>query len=126
MFVESITGRSFRAAVEQTITATGDARGLIELPRRPVITVTAPDPTTPAAATLAPADDANPYQHIAADLRAAIKCGALSPGQPLPPVAELAARYGVAFGTAHRAIAQLRDGGLIKVSRGKRAVVAAG
>lgn len=66
---------------------------------------------------------ANPYQKIAADLRSAITCGALRGGTPLPPVAELAHRYGVSFGTAQRAIAELKDGGLVRVSRGKRAVV---
>lgn len=69
-------------------------------------------------------EDASPYQRIAADLRGAIACGALPPGQPLPPVAELADRYGVAFGAAQRAITQLREAGLITVSRGCRAVVA--
>lgn len=70
------------------------------------------------------ASDANsPYQRIAADLRSAIACGALHVGDPLPPVAELASRYNVAFGTAQRAVAELKSGGLVKVSRGKRAVV---
>jgi integrase len=47
-----------------------------------------------------------PYVHIAHDLRAAIRCGALDAGDRLPPVKELARRYGIAIGTAHRAIAQ--------------------
>ncbi|MFJ5992644.1 tyrosine-type recombinase/integrase [Lentzea sp. NPDC092896] len=66
-----------------------------------------------------------PYQKIAADLRGAITCGALAPGTPLPPVVELANRYGVAPATAHRAIAELSASGLVRVSRGKRAVVLA-
>ena len=37
---------------------------------------------------------------------------------------ELAARYGVAVGTAHRAVAQLTEAGEATASRGKRAVVA--
>jgi DNA-binding transcriptional regulator YhcF (GntR family) len=65
----------------------------------------------------------NPYQRIAADLRSAIACGALRIGDRLPPVAELANRYHVSFGTAQRAVAKLRDAGLIKVSRGQRAIV---
>jgi integrase len=65
-----------------------------------------------------------PYQQIAADLRSAIRCGVLQPGDTLPPVAELASRYGVAASTAHRAIAQLHDAGIIDVARGRRATVA--
>jgi integrase len=68
-------------------------------------------------------DTTNPYQQIAADLRSAITCGALRIGDPLPPVAELANRYNVSFGTAQRAVSVLKDAGLVKVSRGRRAVV---
>lgn len=66
---------------------------------------------------------AKPYQRIAVDLRAAITCGALRPGQQLPTVEELAARYGVAPSTAHRAVAELSESGLVSVSRGRRPVV---
>ena len=68
----------------------------------------------------------SPYQRIAADLRAAIACGALRPGDHLPTVEELAQRYGVATGTAHRAVAELHTSGLVSVSRGRRASVARG
>lgn len=68
----------------------------------------------------------SPYQRIAADLRAAIACGALRPGDHLPTVEELAQRYGVAAGTAHRAVAELHRGGLVTVSRGRRASVSPG
>ena len=68
-------------------------------------------------------DQASPWRQIAADLRAAIACGALKPGDPLPPVVELAARYEVAPSTAHRAIADLHKAGAISASRGKRATV---
>jgi len=75
-----------------------------------------------------PAVDASqvrsPYQRIAADLRAAIACGALRPGDHLPTVETLSARYGVATGTAHRAVAELHQRGLVTVSRGRRATVA--
>lgn len=64
-----------------------------------------------------------PYLRLAADLRAAIKCGALQPGDPLPTVAALATRYGVAFGTAQRAMAELAEGHEVEVSRGRRARV---
>jgi DNA-binding GntR family transcriptional regulator len=36
----------------------------------------------------------------------------------------LAARYGVAVGTAHRALAELSAASLVRVSRGRRAIVA--
>jgi integrase len=64
-----------------------------------------------------------PYRRIAADIRAAIACGALRPGDPLPPVTELAARYAVALSTAHRAVAELAAASEIEVTRGKRAIV---
>ena len=68
--------------------------------------------------------DSPPYQRIAADLRGAISCGVLQPGDRLPTMAELADRYGVAFGTAQRALAELKAAGLVDVTRGRRAVVA--
>ncbi len=72
-----------------------------------------------------PEDDVTiPYRRIASDLRAAIACGALRAGDPLPTVAQLAARYDVASSTAHRAVTDLSDAGEILVTRGKRAVVA--
>jgi DNA-binding GntR family transcriptional regulator len=67
---------------------------------------------------------ASPYQHIASDLRAAIRCGALKDGDPLPPGKELAARYGVSVSTAHRAVGLLTDVGEVVASRGRRARVA--
>jgi integrase len=66
----------------------------------------------------------NPYQKIAADLRGAIISGAVAIGAPLPTVVDLAKRYNVAFGTAQRAVAELKAAGLVTVSRGRRAVVA--
>lgn len=79
------------------------------------------------ALTVVPApatEDAAPYLRIAADLRAAITCGALGPGDALPTHVDLMARYGVSAGTAHRAVQELATSGLVHVSRGKRAVVA--
>ncbi|MFB9688430.1 tyrosine-type recombinase/integrase [Amycolatopsis plumensis] len=76
-------------------------------------------PVTPVAAP----EDESPYKGIAKDLQGAIVSGVLAPGQQLPTVADLAKRYAVSFGTAQRAIAQLRVAGLVSVSRGKRAVV---
>jgi DNA-binding GntR family transcriptional regulator len=45
-------------------------------------------------------------------------------GSTLHPVSEPAARYNVVASTAHRAIAQLHEAGLIDVARGRRAKVA--
>jgi hypothetical protein len=73
--------------------------------------------------TIAPVEDKQ-YQRIAADLRGAITCGALKPGDKLPTFAVLAGRYGVATNTAQRAVALLRSEGLVTVARGRRAVVA--
>jgi len=42
---------------------------------------------------------------------------------PLPTLAELARRYGVATSTVHRALATLKGACLIEVTRWKRAVV---
>lgn len=74
-------------------------------------------------ATERPVDD-SPYRAIASDLRAAIRLGAIKPGDQLPTFSALAARYDVAFGTAQRAVALLNAEGLVTVKRGRRAVVA--
>lgn len=79
-------------------------------------------PTAPA--TPDDEESPDPYRRIAADLGAAIRCGALKPGEQLPTMKELARRYDVAVGTAHRAVAQLAERGDVVVSRGRRAVVA--
>jgi integrase len=64
-----------------------------------------------------------PYEVIAAALRDEIRLGHLEPGDHMPTVAELAARHMVAVGTAHRALALLKNEGLIDVTRGRRAIV---
>ncbi|MDQ4037110.1 MAG: GntR family transcriptional regulator, partial [Actinomycetota bacterium] len=51
--------------------------------------------------------------------------GRLKPGDQLPTVAELAVAHTVSVGTAHRAIALLKDEGFIAVTRGRRATVSA-
>jgi hypothetical protein len=66
-----------------------------------------------------------PYENIAASLRDDIRAGRLKPGDQLPTVAELALTHTVAVGTAHRAMAFLKDECLIEVTRGRRATVAA-
>jgi integrase len=64
------------------------------------------------------------YQRIAADLRAAIRCGALRQGDTLPTVKDLAQRYNVSVATAHRAVGVLTQTGEALASRGRRASVA--
>ncbi|MPZ71291.1 MAG: GntR family transcriptional regulator [Actinobacteria bacterium] len=83
------------------------------------------EPTGAPLAVTEERDDAagSPYRKIAADLQGAITSGALRPGDQLPTVADLASRYGVAAGTAQRALTQLRSARLISVSRGRRAIV---
>jgi hypothetical protein len=65
------------------------------------------------------------YEKIAASLRDDIRTGRLAPGDQLPTAAELAVANTVAVGTAHRASTLLKDEGLIAVTRGRRATVAA-
>ena len=95
--------------------------------RMPELPVSAPDsdgaPALPVAVAVDAVVDDSPYRVIAADLRAAIRCGALAPGDHLPTVKSLSVRYSVSEGTAHRATALLGEAGEIIVSRGKRAVV---
>ncbi|MDN5749873.1 MAG: tyrosine-type recombinase/integrase [Pseudonocardia sp.] len=95
--------------------------------RMPVLPVAASNgdgtPALPAATIDVPYSD-SPYRQIAADLRAAIRCGALAPGTEFPTVRSLSARYSVSEGTAHRAMSLLSEAGEIVVSRGRRAVVA--
>jgi integrase len=66
-----------------------------------------------------------PYEEIAASLRDDIRAGRLKPGDQLPTVAELAVANTVAVGTAHRALTLLKEEGLVEVTRGRRATVAA-
>jgi hypothetical protein len=63
------------------------------------------------------------YERIAADFRGAISCGAFKPGDELPAMVDVAARYGVATNTVQRAFALLAGARLIDVSRGRRATV---
>lgn len=88
-----------------------------------------PAPPAPAASTevISPEsleqDDPSPFRRIAADLFGAIRCGALQPGDQIPPLGALAAHYGVAVGTAHRAVALLNEAGVLIAQRGRRTTV---
>lgn len=76
--------------------------------------VSAPEPVT---------EESPPYLRIAADLRAAIQCGALRSGDALPTQKSLQERYDVSDETAQRAVAVLATAEDVVVSRGVRAVV---
>ena len=65
----------------------------------------------------------SPYERITVDLRGAIACGALRPGDALPTIVQLKNRYNVSVDTANRAIAELKEAGLVTASRGRRAIV---
>ena len=66
----------------------------------------------------------HPYEVVAAELRNQIESGALSPGMPLPTSTKLVALHDVSAGTVNRAIALLKETGLVEASRGRRAQVA--
>ncbi|NLT54989.1 MAG: tyrosine-type recombinase/integrase [Actinomycetales bacterium] len=78
------------------------------------LTSPAPSPVT---------EDSPPYLRIAADLRAAIACGALRPGNRLPTLADLARQYNVTESTANRAVSLLSRGGEVLTTRGRRSTV---
>ena len=59
-----------------------------------------------------------PYQQIAADLRARIESGELEPGSMVPSITRLTQEYGVAKGTAVKALAELRREGLTRTVPG--------
>jgi hypothetical protein len=68
-------------------------------------------------------ESASAYERIAADLRSRIAAGEWAPGTPLPTMTELASERHVAPGTVQRAVALLREEGLVEVSRGRRTAV---
>ena len=93
------------------------------MPARPRGVADKPSGTESAASHVDCAAD-SPYLKIANDLRGAIESGVLRPGDIVPTVKELAARYGVAASTAHRAISDLVKENLCNSSRGQRVTVA--
>jgi DNA-binding GntR family transcriptional regulator len=74
---------------------------------------------------LDPDDPRPPYQQLAHRLRAAIEAGDYGPGEQLPSHQGLAETYGVAVGTVKRALAVLRDQGLITTRHGMGSYVRA-
>jgi GntR family transcriptional regulator len=63
------------------------------------------------------------YEHLAAELRAAVDAGVHPPGSRLPSESELARSYGVARGTVRQAFATLAAEGLISTRKGARRTV---
>jgi GntR family transcriptional regulator len=59
------------------------------------------------------------YQQLATILRARIESGDLAPNRPIPSETALQQEHGVARGTARRAVALLRDEGLVVTVKGR-------
>jgi DNA-binding GntR family transcriptional regulator len=66
-----------------------------------------------------PNDPRPPYHQIADDVRQQIASGALSEGDKLPSIRELATAYGVAPMTVHQAVRVLRDERLLVSYQGR-------
>jgi DNA-binding GntR family transcriptional regulator len=54
-----------------------------------------------------------PYRQLAAIIRSQVESGELAPGSRLPSITALAAQYGVAQITVQKALALLKDEGLV-------------
>ena len=59
-----------------------------------------------------------PWRRVADDLRRRIEAGEFPPGAPLPSLVALVDEYGVSRSTAAKAVASLRDEGLVESVRG--------
>jgi DNA-binding GntR family transcriptional regulator len=69
-------------------------------------------------------DSATPvYVQVAEILRSRIESGQLLPDRPVPSEAQLQQEFGVARGTARKAIALLRDEGLVVTVQGRGSYV---
>jgi GntR family transcriptional regulator len=67
-----------------------------------------------------------PYRQLASILRDQIASGELARGAPVPSVKRLRQEYGVAETTARKAVALLRDEGLVETVTGWGSFVAKG
>jgi integrase/DNA-binding transcriptional regulator YhcF (GntR family) len=119
----STTLRAYTAWV-----AEADQRAMkigVRMPAQPTGGATSP-PAPSLAAMSAGRNDSSPYRLIATDLLAAIRCGALRPGQHMPSNDEIRKQYNVSAGTAHRAVQLLIEQGLAVPHPGKRPTVSTG
>ena len=66
------------------------------------------------------------YARVADHIEARIRSGELASGARLPGERDLAAEYGVALGTARRAISELRDRGLVVTLPAKGTFIVSG
>lgn len=64
------------------------------------------------------------WRQLADRIAARIESGELAPGDPIPSETVLEAEYGLARGTIRKAVAALRDEGVIVTTRGKGSYVA--
>lgn len=64
-----------------------------------------------------------PYLQIVRRIRDEITSGRLAEGERIPSARDICAEYGVAMGTAMKAIGQLRSEGLVRAERGRGTVV---
>lgn len=65
-------------------------------------------------------DDAvPPYQQVARWVREQIESGQIQPGKPIPSETDLVQYFGIARGTARRAVRDLRESGLVVTVAGR-------
>ncbi len=77
----------------------------------------------PARETVDPQSATPVYVQVADILRARIQSGRLLPDRPVPSEAQLQQEFGVARGTARKAIALLREQGLVVTVKGRGSYV---
>jgi GntR family transcriptional regulator len=73
--------------------------------------------------TIDPLGEIPVYLQLAGILREAIRSGEYPPGRPIPSLQQLTGGYGVARGTASKAVALLVAEGLVRIVPGKGAYV---
>jgi DNA-binding GntR family transcriptional regulator len=76
-------------------------------------------PVSMAARTVDPLSSVPIYRQVALFLRERIESGELEPDRPVPSESHLVQEYGIARGTARRAIEVLRDEGLVLTVQGR-------
>jgi GntR family transcriptional regulator len=73
--------------------------------------------------TIDPLGETPVYLQLAAILRQRIGDGELQPNRPIPSLQRLVQEYGIARGTAAKAVSVLVDEGLVRIVPGKGAYV---